>query len=75
MTQVSKEEKKIVIDEKDNSCNSKVATHIVSWAGKLHKCCIEHAKQLQILGRVIGSPTDVQTIITDEPCYQMKKEN
>lgn len=62
-----------MINEATNKCDSKKAIFIVPWAGKLHKCCEEHAKQLQILGSIIGEPVDVQPIITPEKCYQMEE--
>ncbi len=66
-------EEEITIDESDNTCDSKKAEYLVPWGGKLHKCCYEHAKQLKVLGNVIGQPVDVQPIITEQQCYQVKK--
>ena len=64
--------KKITIDEANNTCDSERATFIAPWGGKLHKCCEEHAKQLRVLGSIIGQPVDVQPIITNEKCYLVK---
>lgn len=61
-----------MIDEKTNKCNSKKAEFVVPWANKLKMCCEEHAKQLQILGSVIGNPVDVRPIETREKCYMAK---
>lgn len=61
-----------MIDEQTNTCDSKKALFIVPWGGVLHKCCEEHARQLQLLGSVIGSPVDVQAIKTKEKCYMAK---
>jgi hypothetical protein len=64
-----------MIDEKTNECDSEKATCIVGWAGKLLKCCDEHAHSLQVLGSVIGSPTEVQRILTIEPCYMASRKD
>ena len=66
---------KITIDEATNECDSDKATFIVPWAGKLLDCCEEHAKQLRVLGNVIGSPVDVRPIVTNGLCYQSKEGN
>lgn len=54
--------------KKDNKCPEK-AMFIASWAGKLMKGCDTHINDLRVLGNVIGSPVEVQLIITEEPCF------
>lgn len=64
----------MTINEETNKCDSKKATHVVGWGGKLHICCSDHAHQLQVLGSVIGSPTEARPIITSEKCYMAESE-
>lgn len=63
-----------MINEQTNKCDNEKATFIVGWGGELHKCCDEHAYQLQVLGNVIGSPTDKQPIFTNEKCYMSENK-
>ena len=44
------------------------ATFIVPWGGKLLKVCAIHVKGLSMLGNIMGSPVDVQPVLTEENC-------
>jgi len=63
----------MITDEVNNTCDSK-AYFAVPWAGEIKMCCKDHAKQLQVLGSVIGQPVQVMPIITDEDCYLKGKK-
>ena len=47
---------------------TKKAEYLVSWAGKQVKACEEHAKQLTMLGNVIGSPVQVAQVKMEDEC-------
>jgi hypothetical protein len=42
-------------------CQNK-AEYLCPWAGKQVKACEKHAKQLSVLGQVIGSPIQVAKV-------------
>jgi hypothetical protein len=50
-----------------NKCPNN-AGFIVPWGGKILKLCHVHANGMAVLGNVIGSPVQVEPIITFEQC-------
>ena len=52
-----------------NSCKNK-AEYLVPWAGKQIKACDKHARQLSMLGQIIGSPIQVARVKMSDLCQQ-----
>ena len=57
----------------ENQCPNK-AEYLVPWGGKQVIACEEHAKQLTILGNVIGQPVQVAKVAMEDKCSMPKDE-
>ena len=50
------------------------AEYVVAWGNSLKKCCKYHAELLKTIGEVMGSPAELQPIVTEEKCYQANEK-